>query len=419
MRHLLLPLALLGATASAHDMVPANSQSNAILFTHATVHTVSDGVKENTQVLVENGRIKAIGAQLEVENARIIDAKGKHLYPGLVALDTQVGMVEISMVRPTVDTFDVGLNNAELRAQSVFNPDSEIIPTLRRNGITHAQIVPQGELLAGQSALVNLDSWTVEDALVPTPMSLHLYWPELGGLPSKPDEKAKALEQHQKALNDITNLFASAHAFADRKAAEPGLSHRRFEAMQPLFAGKARLFLHLNDSRAISEALPLVRQYQLKAVIVGGYDAWRHADAIKEAGVAVVYPSVLSLPRHRDDNIDEAFVVPSRLAKAGIDFAIAYSGDWDARNLPFAAGYAAANGLGKDAALKAITLDAAKIAGVDDMGAIKEGFRANLVLAEGDILDPMNARIQQVFIDGREIDLKTRADQLYQKYLKR
>ncbi|WP_372870976.1 amidohydrolase [Shewanella sp.] len=419
MRHFFLPLALLAATVNAHDMVPAGQQAEAILFTHATVHTVSDGVKENTNVLIEKGRIKAIGEQLQAEHARVIDATGKHLYPGIIALDTQVGMVEISMVRPTVDISDVGLNNAELRAQSAFNPDSEIIPTLRRNGITHAQIVPQGELLAGQSALVNLDSWTVEDALVQTPMSLHLYWPELGSLPSKPDDKAKALEQHQKALDDIANLFAKAHDFVGQKAANPSLSHRRFEAMQPLFSGQARLFVHLNNSRAIGEALPLVRKYQLKAVIVGGYDAWRHADAIKEAGVAVVYPSVLSLPQHQDDNIDEAFVVPSRLAKAGIEFAIAYSGDWDARNLPFAAGYAAANGLGKEAALKAITLDAAKIAGVNDMGAIKEGFRANLVLASGDILDPVSARIQQVFIDGREIDLKTRADQLYQKYLKR
>ncbi|MBT1444790.1 amidohydrolase family protein [Shewanella sp. JM162201] len=413
-----IPLLLASSIASSHDMVPATDQSAPLLITNATVHTVSDGVKANTSVLVEQGRIKAIGNNLNAAGATVIDASGKHLYPGMVALDTQVGMVEISMVRPTVDTYDVGDNNADLRAAAVFNPDSEIIPTLRRNGITHAQIVPRGELLAGQSALVNLDSWTVEDAKVEAPQSLHLYWPE-PKLPAKADEREKAFAEHSKALSNIDKLFADANSFIARKQSEPKLTHRRFEAMAGLFDGSARLFIHADEASAIREALVLVNRYKLSAVIVGGYEAAEVADGLKAAGVAVVYPSVLSLPRHSDDNIDEAFAVPAKMAAAGIEFAIAYSGDWEARNLPYAAGYAAAHGLGRDAALKAITLDAAKIAGVNDMGAIKEGYRANLVLAEGDILDPLTGRIQQVFIDGRAIDLKTRSAQLYQKYLKR
>ncbi|MCL2916931.1 amidohydrolase family protein [Shewanella litorisediminis] len=419
MRILTLSLLLTSFCTLAHDMVPGTAQQQAILFTHATVHTASNGVLENTNVLVENGRIKAMGEQVQAADARVIDATGKHLYPGLIALDTQVGMVEIEMVRPTVDTYDVGLNNAELKASAVFNPDSEIIPTLRKNGITHAQIVPRGELLAGQSALVNLDSWTVEDALVNTPKALHLYWPELGNLPVKEEERTKALTSHSEALAQIDTLFTQARAFVARKAAEPGLTHRRFEAMAPLFSGEAKLFLHANTAGAIGEVLAFIEKYRLKAVLVGGYEAWHHGDAIKAAGVAVVYPSVFSLPRYRDDNIDEAFSIPARLANAGIDFAIGYSGDWDARNLPYAAGYAAAHGLSKEAALKAVTLNAARILGVSDMGAIEVGYRANLVLSAGDILDPLSSRIERVFIDGREITLKTRADQLYQKYLKR
>jgi len=415
---LLLPV--LAMPALAHDLVPATKQSRDIVLRHATLYTVSQGILADTDLLLHEGRIAAIGKQLPAPDAEEIDASGKRLYPGLIALDSHAGMVEIEMARPTSDIADVGLNNAELRAASAFNPDSEIIPTLRRNGISHVQLVPEGEAMAGQSALVGLDSWTVEQALVPSRMGQHLYWPELGPLASDDEERSKQLKEHDKALGQIRTLFADAKRYAlAQKAGDRIPVQRGLAAMAPLFDGSATLFIHVDREQHIEEALALCREYQLKPVIVGGYDAWRLAASLNEQGAKVLYTSVFSLPKRTDEPVDLAFRIPALLSDAGIPFAIGYSGDWDSRNLAFAAGYAAANGLGQDKALRAITLDAARMLGVEDMGALEVGYRGNLIVAEGDILDPMSGRIEALFIDGRRVDLNNRQQQLYQKYLKR
>ncbi|QSX38329.1 amidohydrolase family protein [Shewanella sedimentimangrovi] len=415
---LLLPL--LALPAVAHDLIPATAQSRDLLLRHATLYTVSQGILEDTDLLLHDGRIAAIGKQLAAEGAEEIDASGKRIYPGLIALDSHAGMVEIEMARPTRDIADVGLNNAELRAASAFNPDSEIIPTLRRNGISHVQLVPEGEAMAGQSALVGLDSWTVEQALVPSRMGQHLYWPELGPLASDDEERSKQLKEHDEATRQIRTLFADAKRYAlGIKAGDKIAQQRNLAAMAPLFDDAATLFIHVDREQHIEEALKLCREYQLKPVIVGGYDAWRQAASLNELGARVIYASVFSLPKRSDEPVDMAFRIPALLSDAGVPFAIGYSGDWDSRNLAFAAGYAAAHGLGQDKALRAITLDAARMLGVDDMGALEVGYRGNIIVAEGDILDPMSGRIEALFIDGRRVDLNNRQQQLYQKYLKK
>ncbi|MEZ9199111.1 amidohydrolase family protein [Shewanella sp. 10N.286.54.B9] len=428
----------------AHDMLPAPAQTSAILFTNATVHTVTQGQLDNTDVLIADGKIVAVGQNLAVAepaadlgeqadkpatqsettlmaaSAVVFDASNKHIYPGLIALDTTMGLVEVEMMRPSNDAYEVGFINPQLEAISAFNPDSEIIPTVRVNGITHAQVVPQGDGLAGQSALVSMDSWTIEDALVESNKQFHLYWPYIRWISSDADKRQEQLDDLGKRVNKVHDAFTDAHRYQlALKAGKVNKTDLRWQSLTPLFDGDAQLFIHAQSQKQIEEAIALSKMYGFKIVIVGGYDAWRLADALSEVNAKVVYTQTLSLPKRKDEPIDLAFKIPALLKQANVPFALGFSSDWNSRNLPFAAGQTVAYGLTKSQALQSITLDAARVLDIDDMGAIAPGFKANMIIATGDILDPMQAGIEAVYIDGRKIDLNNRHQQLYQKYLKR
>ncbi|MBW8182434.1 amidohydrolase family protein [Shewanella nanhaiensis] len=410
----------LSSTAFAHDMVPATAQSSSIIFKNATVHTVIDGVKHNTNLLIQDGVIKAIGPEISAPEAQIFDASNKHIYPGLIALDTSMGLVEVEMMRPSNDSYDIGLSNPQLEAITAFNPDSEIIPTVRVNGITHAQVVPQGERLAGQSALVSMDSWTIEDALVPSTMGFHLYWPKQGALPQDEKKREKQLKQHRKDLKQLATIFEEGYRYSlASKAKKLSKQDIRWQSMLPLYRGDAQLFVHANRQKQIEEAVSLAKQYGFKLVIVGGYDAWRLGELLNEIEAKVIYTKTLSLPMRKDEPLEMSFKIPALLKQANIPFALGFTSDWNSRNLPLAAGQTVAYGLSKEDALQSITLDAAKILGAESMGALAPGYAANLVISGGDILDPMMTKIEKVYIDGREVDLNNRQQQLYQKYLKR
>ena len=428
----------------AHDMLPAPTQTSAILFTNATVHTVTQGPLNNTDVLIADGKIVAVGQNLAAAepaadlgeqadkpatqsettlmaaSAVVFDASNKHIYPGLIALDTTMGLVEVEMMRPSNDAYEVGFINPQLEAISAFNPDSEIIPTVRVNGITHAQVVPQGDGLAGQSALVSMDSWTIEDALVESNKQFHLYWPYIRWISSDADKRQEQLDDLSKRVNKVHDAFTDAHRYQlALKAGKINKTDLRWQSLTPLFDGDAQLFIHAQSQKQIEEAIALSKMYGFKIVIVGGYDAWRLADALSEVNAKVVYTQTLSLPKRKDEPIDLAFKIPALLKQANVPFALGFSSDWNSRNLPFAAGQTVAYGLTKSQALQSITLDAARVLDIDDMGAIAPGFKANMIIATGDILDPMQAGIEAVYIDGRKIDLNNRHQQLYQKYLKR
>ncbi|ACJ30171.1 Amidohydrolase [Shewanella piezotolerans WP3] len=435
---------LFSSALYAHDMLPAPAQTSAVLFTNATVHSVTQGQLEHTDVLIADGKIVAVGQNLATAepaadlseqadkpaaqsetalmaaNAVVLDSSDKHIYPGLIALDTTMGLVEVEMMRPSNDAYEVGFINPQLEAISAFNPDSEIIPTVRVNGITHAQVVPQGDGLAGQSALVSMDSWTIEDALVESNKQFHLYWPYIRWMSSDADKRQDQLDALSKRVNKVHEAFTDAHRYQlALKAGKITKTDLRWQSLTPLFDGDAQLFIHAQSQKQIEEAIALSKVYGFKIVIVGGYDAWRIADALAEVNAKVIYTQTLSLPKRKDEPIDLAFKIPALLKQANIPFALGFSSDWNSRNLPFAAGQTVAYGLTKSQALQSITLDAARILDIDDMGAIAPGFKANMIIATGDILDPMQAGIESVYIDGRKIDLNNRHQQLYQKYLKR
>ncbi|MBR9908553.1 MAG: amidohydrolase family protein [Gammaproteobacteria bacterium] len=414
--------ASLSVAAAANDMVPGEPQSQPILLQGGTLHTVTQGVQANTDILFENGKITAMGENLSApENARVIDVSNKHVYPGLIALDTTLGLIEIEAVRATNDTREIGSVTPEVSGHTAYNPDSEVIPTIRYNGITHAEIVPQRNLIAGRSSLLQTDGWTFEDAAEALNVGVHVNWPR-AGLNTAWWERRSADEQRKanaEALKQLKKAFVDARAYFDAKqAGKLNGTDVRWEAMTGLFGGSSKLFVHAHDKRQLEQALDFAKEQGFELVLVGARDAWRIADKLAAEGITVVYGEPYGLPTRHDEAYDQAYATPAALAAAGVNFAIAYStGYWDIRNLAFAAGNAVSYGLSKEQALAAITIKPAEVMGVaDKIGSLEVGKQASLFVSEGDVMDHLGQQVQLMFIDGAEVDLNNRHNQLYQKY---
>lgn len=423
MKKLLIAVAAATVTlsAAANDIVPAEPQQQPILLQNGTLHTVTNGVQEDTDLLFVDGKISAIGSDLAAPaGAQIIDISGKHVYPGVIALDTTIGLREIEAVRATEDAEEVGAVTPEVSGHVAYNPDSEVIPTIRYNGVSHAQIVPQGDLVMGRSSLLQLDGWTYEDAGERLNVGVHVNWPRVGINTAwwerrSPEEQRKA---NAEARKNLERTLVQAKAYYDAKlAGELQGTDLRWEAMLGLFDGTSTLFVHANDQRQIEEAMDLTQEWGFDWVLMGARDAWRMADELAAAEVRVVFGAPFGLPSRHDEAFDQAFATPAALAEAGVNFALSYPGYWDVRNLPFAAGNAVAYGLDREAALAAITLKPAEFLGVADrLGSLEEGKQATLVISAGDLLDPIGQKVEALFIEGRNVDLNNRHLQLYNKY---
>lgn len=424
MKKLILSIAMglaLTGTAAAHNIVPGSKQSQPILLQGGTVHTASHGVMEATDILFVDGKITAIGSNLTApDGARVIDARGQQVYPGLIALDTTLGLVEMSAVGATVDTNEVGNFTPEVQAHHAFNTDSHVIPTIRYNGITHAQIVPEGSLVRGQSSLMKLDSWNWQDGLEQGDLGVHITWPGASLNNAWWERRSPAAQRkaQAEARTQLADILETAKVYHEaRNRGVQTRIDRRWEAMRGLFSKEKKLFVHANDRRQIEQVIAFNERHGFDLVIMGGRDAWMVADQLAAADIAVVYGSAYGLPARVDEAYDTAFTAPAKLAEAGVTFAIAYPGFWDTRNLAFAAGNAVAFGLGYGDAITSITYGPAKILGVDDrIGSIEVGKQATIIVSAGDVLDHLGQEISHMFIDGREVLLTNKQRQLYEKY---
>ncbi|RUO26105.1 amidohydrolase [Aliidiomarina minuta] len=420
----ILATLLLATPAAAHNLTPGSEQAEAVLLQGGTLNTVTQGRLEDTDLLFKDGKIEAMGANLEVpEGARVIDISGHQVYPGLIALDTTLGLVEMSAVRATVDTTEVGSVTPEVSAHHAFNADSEIIPTIRYNGITHAQAVPQGNLVRGNSSLMKLDSWNYRDGLEQADVGMHVSWPRVG-LNTSPWERRSPEEQRRanaQQLEELKEAFTTARAYYNaREAGRQPKQDVRWEGMAGLFDGSKKLFVHADDRRQMTQAIDFAKEQGMPLTLVGARDAWMIAEQLAAEEVSVIFGDPYGIPARTDDAYDTAFTTPKKLAEAGVDFAIAYPGFWDTRNLAFAAGHAVAFGLDYDQALYAITMAPARMMGAEDkLGSLEVGKQASLVVSAGDILDPLGQSIEFMFIDGRLVDLSNRQRQLYEKYKQR
>jgi len=397
--------------------IPAPEQEAAIVILHARAHLGNGEVIEDAAVAFDKGVITFAGKSADwpgYDSYRAIDARGKHLYPGFIAANSTLGLTEIEAVRATRDQREIGDLNPNVRALIAYNTDSELIPTVRSNGVLLAQIVPDGGLVAGQSSVVQLDAWNWEDAAYRADDGIHLYWPrEL-----RYNFREAAMEtddRYAKAVAGLEQLFREAQAYA--RMEQPRPENLKLEAMRGLFTGEKRLYVHTDEARDIQRAVLMGERFGLKTLIVGGRDAWMIAGFLKEKQVPVILKQTQSLPGREDDATDQPFRTPAQLKAAGVLFCISSEGSWEQRNLAFQAGQAAGYGLGPEAALQAITLDAARILGIDrTAGSIEKGKDATLFISSGDALDMRSSIVETAFIRGRQIDLDDKHKALYRKF---
>ena len=421
---LLAAVNLTAQYAVAHDMVPGKKLEQPLLLTGLTVHTATGTVAKDTDVLIIDGKIAALGVDLTVPaGANVLALDGKHLYPGMIALANQLGLIEIEAVRSTDDSTEVTQTNPDLRAKIAYNADSEVIPTIRSNGFAYSMIYPSGSMLMGQSSLMQLDSWNYQDAVVADGTGLHIRWPNASTLSSRwsPKPADEVRKANAKQLETLQQYFKDAKAYYD--AEQAGLNNgvdSRWHQMMALFKGELPLFVHADDERQIRQAMLLAKEYNLPLTIVGGRDSWRMAPELAAAKVAVIYTAPYGLPSRVDENFRQAFVAPKTLQDAGVQYALSLDGYWDTRNLVFAAGQAISYGLTAEQALRSVTINAAQIAGVaDKIGTIEVGKAASLVVSDGDIFDYLGHNVTHMWIDGRPVDLNNRHKQLHHKYQQR
>lgn len=417
-------------TVRASDQIPAKPQDHPIALVGGTIHTVSGTVIENGAVLFIDGKITALGTDIELpQGCEQINVSGKHVYPGMIAAATNIGLVEIGAVRATRDFSELGDINPNVRAEAAVNPDSEIIPVTRANGVALALTVPSGGLITGTSALIMLDGWTWESMTVKAPVGLHVRWPFMAVRRSRfirtsPKEQ---LKRRDESLKKIKDAFAEARSYLKAKEAESskGIPYHdtdvRWEAMIKVLKKEMPVFVYADEIRQIHAAVDWATSEDVKMVLVGGRDAWRAVDLLKEKEIPVIVGGTLTTPMRRWEGYDTPFKNPLRLHEAGVKYCIAGTGGVsggasNARNLPYNAAMAAAYGLPKDEALKSITLYPAQILGVADrVGSIEKGKDATLIVTDGDPLEIMT-NVEWEFIQGRKIDLSSRHTQLYEKY---
>jgi imidazolonepropionase-like amidohydrolase len=375
-----------------------------------TIHPVtSEPIEKGTLVFDESG-ILSVGGEVAVpEGATCVDCQGQHIYPSFVAAYSQIGLVEISAVAATDDRAEMGTFNPNASAHKAFNPDSELIPVTRSNGVLVALAAPTGGLFSGQSSLMKLSGWTWEEMLQKPQVAMHVDWP-------RARDDGTELER-------ITRLIEDARAYKAARDADEDLTpfDIRWESMQPMLAGAPPLMVEADELAEIQSAVAFAVEHKLRLIIFGGYDAPRCAELLKAHNVPVIVSSVHRLPLRRDDPYDASYTLPNRLREAGVQYCIAGdSGDSsNLRNLPYHAATAAAYGLAADEALKAITIYPAQILGVaDQVGSLEPGKAATMFLADGDPLETPT-QITAAYVDGKSVDLNDRHKTLYQRFKKR
>lgn len=424
-----LLLALVCASrALASPEVPGPPQDHPIALVGAKVFPVSGPPIDNATVLLDGGKIVALGAEVPIpEKAERVDVRGKQIYPGLIDANTQLGLIEVPTIRGSRDTNEIGSINPNVKAEVAFNPDSELIPVARSAGVLTVLTVPSGGTISGLSACMLLDGWTWEDMCLRPQIGLHLDWPSVAPVEAlwnepprteRAEDRDRALKSLRQAVADTRAYGTAKKAHADGQGPEPD-HDARWEAMLDVLAGKIRVFIHAEDIQQIQSALAFAEQEGLKSVIVGGYDAPACAALLKKHNVPVIVGGVHRLPRRRSDAYDTAFTLPARLRAAGIVFCIAAptgSPASNVRNVSHHAGTAAAYGLAHDEALKAVTLYPAQILGVADrIGSLEAGKDATLIVTTGDPLE-IPTQVTAAYIQGRPVSLNDRHKRLWEKY---
>ncbi|WP_298248136.1 amidohydrolase family protein [uncultured Christiangramia sp.] len=420
-------LSLLCCGNSFAQQTPAPEQAEAISIVGATAHIGNGEVIENSLIILEDGKItEIIAADLTKRQypGKQIDATGKHVYPGIIAPNTTLGLVEIASVKATEDQDEMGDMLPNVRSLIAYNTESKIVESMRPNGVLLGQVVPRGGLISGTSSIVQFDAWNWEDAAVKADDGLHINWPDSfrrGRWWRGEDPGLKPNKEYTEEIQKLSDFFASSKAYLNGDRNDQNLP---FLAMEKVFSGDKKVFIHANGEKEILDIIQFKKENELSSVvIVGGYDALAIASDLKNAEI----PVLVNRPHSTPDNAYEDYDQPYKLAKllydAGVVVGLESSGQMErmnTRNLPFYAGTVAAFGMDKEDALSLITANNAKILGIDsDYGTLEKGKSATLFISEGDALDMRTNILSHAFIDGRELSLETHQTELWKRYSKK
>ncbi len=404
-------------SALSSQPAPAPSQKESIAIVGGNIHIGNGQYIENGILLFEKGKISYVGTDLSKASGakQKIDASGKHVYPGFIAMDSQLGLAEIEQVKATMDTREIGRFNANIRSLISYNTDSKIIPTVRSNGVLMAQIIGQGGIIPGQSSVVQLDAWNWEDAAYKTDEGIFLNWPYPNFSGREREQEERKDDGYLKEVKSISDYFSEAYAYS----LNPNITetHWGFESMRGLWSGKKTLYIRVQHAKAIVQAVQFAQKFNLKPVLVDAYEAIKVSSFLKENGISLILGHTHSLPLSAEDDIDLPYKLPALLKQEGISFCLSNEGFWQQRNLMFQAGQTLGYGLSYEDAVSSITLNAAKILGIDDQcGSLETGKDATLFISEGDALDMRGNKLIYAFIQGRTIDLDNKQKELYRRY---
>ncbi|MCC7453627.1 MAG: amidohydrolase family protein [Crocinitomix sp.] len=421
---LLLALAVCGVSL-AQRQTPLVQKHKRILLENGSAHIGNGQFILNSLIGIENGKILFVKNALtnEVNKAEwdtVISILGKHVYPGFIAANLTMGLTEIDAVRATNDFDEVGAINPNVRALIAYNTDSKIIYTVRSNGVLLTQSTPRGGLISGTSSIMALDGWNWEDAVYKADDGIHLNWPRKytsSGWWAEPGN-SNANEKYNATRDEIYAFFEQSLAYSQGNNSEIDL---RLKAMEGIFKGDQRLFIHADFAPEINDIIDFSRRFNLKfPVIVGGSDAYLVADLLKENHFSVMLGRPHALPNFDESLTYDAYQNAYLLQKAGVPYCIQPAGDMEvmnARNLPFLAGTAWGYGLTEEEAVAAISLNVAKILGIDaQTGSLEAGKDATLFISDGNALDMRTNNVVCALIKGNFIDLGNHQKDLAKKY---
>ncbi len=409
-----------GLTAWAQQ-TPAQKQSEILTLSGATAHIGNGTVIVNSNITFENGRITAVGGPSSPVRGKVVDISGQHIYPGIIAPVSTLGLVEIDAVRPTQDEDEIGDYLPNIRSLIAYNAESKLVESSRPNGILLAQIAPQGGTISGTSSIVQLDAWNWEDAAVKVDDGIHLHWPNSysqGRWWMGEDRGWKPNKKYEKVITEINTYLANASAYG--KTTSPN-ANEGFKATLGLFDGAKKLYLYADGEKEIIDGITLCKEAGIKnIVLVGGYEAYKIIDFLKQNNIPVIVDRVHATPQGDDDDYDLPYKLPKLLSDGGLMVSLNAVGQMErmnTRNLPFYAGQVVGQGLDKEEALKMITSNTAKILGIDtDYGSLETGKSATFFVSEGDALDMRTNQVTHAFIDGRAVSLETHQTELWKRY---
>ena len=414
------------------QQTPAKSQTQDILITNAFIHIGNGNTIENGSIGFSNGKLNYVGENISKEDLfpvifsentpRVINANGKHIYPGFIALNSTLGLVEIDAVRASDDEDELGDFLPHIRSAIAYNAESKVVESVRPNGVLIAQVVPRGGTISGSSSVMQLDAWNWEDALVKTDEGIHMNWPRpytRGRWWLGEDPSLKENINYVKSINRIKTFFEESSVYSGQNP-----KHLPYSSMKNVFEGSKTVYLHASFERQIVDGINFLKNQKIdNIVLVNGEESINQIELLKKYNIPVVISRPHRLPDNEDQDPKLTFKLAKKLIEKGITVGIDPSGQMErmnTRNLPFYAGSFSAYGVNKEDAIKMLTINAAKILGIDEqLGSLELGKDATLFISEGDALDMRTNIISNAFINGREISLETHQTELWKRYSKK